>query len=124
MTLGSLVPNAATGGRCGNVRISRHRVQEVAQCFQIVDGRYNAGAHDSLGKNVPFKQGRRLWTNMRKSQRHELSDDSDVKLPVAQNFWNVVRVYYFWLRRVIEHDRSSWLRREESQPIPFAWLAK
>jgi hypothetical protein len=105
--------SAAAGGRSGSIRSLRHRVQEVAQSFQIADGRYNAGAYDGLGGNFSSKQCRRLWPDMRKSQRHELSDDPDVKLSVAQNFWDIVRIYYFWLRRAIGHDQISWLRREE-----------
>jgi hypothetical protein len=36
-------------------------------------------------------------------QRRQTSDNGDVELSITQNFWNVIRVYYLWLLRLIGH---------------------
>jgi hypothetical protein len=82
------------GGWSGLVRRLDDPVQKVAKRYQITEGSYNAGAHHTSRVHSAIPQHRRrVWANMGKRQRGEVSRNADVEHPIAENFWDVIRVY-------------------------------
>jgi len=85
-----------TAGRwSGSIRLFNDLVEQPLKSRQIVQGNYNAGAHDGYwGERAISKQRGGIWANMRERQRGKIAGYGHIELPVAQNFRNVVRVYY------------------------------
>jgi hypothetical protein len=77
-----LVLSRTAGGWNGLIGRFNDGVQRVAECYQILEGNYNAGAHHALRiyGAIP-KNRRRIWTNMRKRQRSEVSGYLTLNMP-------------------------------------------
>jgi hypothetical protein len=93
-----LVTNWTAGGWSGSIGGLNNAIQQIPEGCQIRDGNYNAGTHYGFSLNSPVSKHRRwVWPYVRKGQRRKSSGNRNVKLPVAHNLWNAIRVYSFRL---------------------------
>src|SRR5262249_20806566 len=82
---------------------TEHVIQKIAQSYEIENGSYNAGSYYQFGVYRPGEQWPRFGADMRESDDRVRPGKTDVEHSLTERFWNVVRVYYLGLLRLVGH---------------------
>ena len=88
-----------TGRGCGPAWCLNDASQEVPKCSHVVQGHGYAGSNNFCVFDGAVEKIGDIGSGMGERQRSHVSVGMEVKSAMANEFWNMIRISYSWMRR-------------------------